>query len=91
MRAASLGPIAHGAKVRVVGESDFGLIVVEGDCEMTLLVALIFATWFLVFCELLLPGRYSWACGFWSGSYAVWHSYQLFGALVASLLGLGLF
>ena len=24
-----LGPIAHGAKVRVVGESDFGLIVVE--------------------------------------------------------------
>ena len=24
-----LGPITHGAKVRVVGESDFGLIVVE--------------------------------------------------------------
>ena len=58
---------------------------------MTLLVALIFATWFLVFCELLLPGGILGLVALGAGAYAVWHSYQLFGALVASLLGLGLF
>ena len=58
---------------------------------MTLLVALIFATWFLVFCELLLPGGILGLVALGAGAYAVWHAYQLFGALVASLLGLGLF
>lgn len=58
---------------------------------MTLLVALIFATWFLVFCELLLPGGILGLVALGAGAYAVWHGYQLFGALVASLLGLGLF
>ena len=57
---------------------------------MTLLVTLIFATWFLVFCELLLPGGILGLLALGLGSYAVWHSYQLFGGIPAILLGFGL-
>lgn len=57
---------------------------------MMLLVALILATWFLVFCELLLPGGILGILAFGLGSYAVWHTYQLFGGLTAGLLGAGL-
>ena len=57
---------------------------------MTLLVALILATWFLVFCELLLPGGILGILALGLGSYAVWHTYQLFGGLTAGLLGAGL-
>lgn len=58
---------------------------------MMLLATLILATWFLVFCELLLPGGILGLVALGAGSYAVWHSYQLFGGLTAGLLGAGLF
>jgi hypothetical protein len=54
---------------------------------MMLLATLILTTWFLVFCELLLPGGILGLVALGAGSYAVWHSYQLFGGLTAGLLG----
>ena len=57
---------------------------------MILLLTLIFANLFLVICELFLPGGILGLVALSAGSYAVWHSYQLFGGIPAILLGLGL-